>query len=271
MRFVGSKAPIFFFIILPLITGILTLALAFAKHHVIMVFILILTTIILFSYASIRPDDIKRYLIENPEQAISELRAVKIIIPIVLSITIFFICGFIFGPSSRGSGDILANSVFALNYIFVGIASLLMYGLIISKKEIRFYISKFYSKSALERKDQQVHYFNKGVWEYNKYLRMHLKYQIKDINRIFLKMNLLDNDAKTEIIRSFSNSFGAENDKLAPLKCISLELMRSEDIESSLMTISFKSQLRVIGTFLVASIPIIISIITLYYTATTKH
>jgi hypothetical protein len=74
-------------------------------------------------------------------------------------------------------------------------------------------------------------------------------------------VNLLDNETKTNVIRSLSNSFETETDKLKPIKYISSELM--EDIESFLVSQSLKSQLVVVGTFLTASIPILISIITL--------
>ena len=90
-----------------------------------------------------------------------------------------------------------------------------------------------------------------------------MRRQIKDIDKVFSKVSLLDNDTKTEVIRTLSNSFDTETDKLKPLRCISSELMKSEDIESALIPESLKSQLKVIGTFLAAAIPIIISIITL--------
>jgi hypothetical protein len=76
-------------------------------------------------------------------------------------------------------------------------------------------------------------------------------------------VSLLDKDAKTKVICSLSDSFKTENDKLKPIKYISSELMKSEDIESFLIPESLKSQLKIVGTFLTASIPIVISIITL--------
>ena len=91
----------------------------------------------------------------------------------------------------------------------------------------------------------------------------HLKHRIKDIDKIFSKVSILDKDTKTEAIYSLSNSFETETDKLKPLKYISSELMKSEDIESFLIPDSLKSQLKVVGTFLAASIPIVISIIAL--------
>jgi hypothetical protein len=112
-----------------------------------------------------------------------------------------------------------------------------------------------------------MYYFRLGIREYNKYLQRHLKHQIKDIDKIFSKVSILDNDARPEVIRSISNSFKTETDKLEPLRYISSEpmLMKSEDTESILIQETLKSQLKVIGVLLAASIPIVISIINLLH------
>jgi hypothetical protein len=73
-----------------------------------------------------------------------------------------------------------------------------------------------------------MRYFDKGLQEYNGYLKRHLKHQIKGIDKVFSKVSLLDNDAKTKAIRILSNSFENETDKLSPLKSILSELMKSE-------------------------------------------
>ena len=123
---------------------------------------------------------------------------------------------------------------------------------------------------ALDKKDVfiQMYYFSLGLHEYDKYLKRHLKHQIKDIDRIFSKLSLLDNNAKIEVIRSLYNSFehGKETDRLKPVKYISSEFMKSEGTENLLIRESLKSQIKAIGAFLAASIPIVISIITLVLT-----
>jgi hypothetical protein len=164
----------------------------------------------------------------------------------------------------------LLLSSFAL--VEVGISGLLMYGLAILKKEFRFYFAKTCFTIALNKRDvlKQMSYFGKGLQEYNNYLKRHLKHQIKDIDKVFSKVSLMDNDAKTNAIRTLFNSFETEADKLKPLKCISSELMRSEDIESILVPESLKSQLTVVGKFLAAAIPIVVSIITLLLTRASK-
>ena len=118
-----------------------------------------------------------------------------------------------------------------------------------------------------------MYYFGLGLQEYNEYLKRYLKHHIEDIDKIFSKVSLLQEDTKTEVIRSLSNSFETETDKLKPLKFILSEfmLMKPEDIDSLLVPESLKSQLKIVGTFLGASIPIVISIITLYVTLTAPH
>lgn len=114
-----------------------------------------------------------------------------------------------------------------------------------------------------------MHYFRLGLQEYNNYLRRNLKYQIKDIGKIFSKVSLLDKVPKTEIIHSLSNSFEFETDRLKPLKYISSEFMpmlfEPKDVENILIAESLKSQLKPVATFLAAAVPIVISIITLLH------
>ncbi len=243
--------------------------------------------IVSFSYALIRPHYIEKYLKQSLEQVVIEFETVKKIILLILPITIgfgalgFYIAhiqfSFIKIPILGHNLLLLYETIlnFASGFISVGIASLLMYGLTISKKEFRFYFARVCFKSAVSKKDifKQMHYFSLGLLEYNRYLKRHLKHQIKDIDKIFSKVSLLDNDAKTEAIRSFSDSFETETDKLNPLRYASsgLMLIKSEDIESFLVPESLKSRLKVVGTFLGASIPIVISIITLYVTLTAPH
>jgi len=105
---------------------------------------------------------------------------------------------------------------------------------------------------------EQMYYFDFGLHEYDKYLKRHLKHQIKNIDKIFSKASLLDNETRIKVIRSLYDSFKTENDKLKPLKHISSELMKSEDIESFLIPESLKSQLMVVGDFLGAEIPIVV-------------
>jgi len=147
-----------------------------------------------------------------------------------------------------------------------------MYVLTISKKEFAFYVAKTCFISALNKRDifMQLYYFNLGLQEYNRYLKRRLKHQIKDINKIFSKVSILDNDAKAEVINSLSNSFEIETDKLKPLRYISSELlamepmsMKPEDIGGLLVQESLMSKLKMVGAILAAYIPIVILVLIL--------
>jgi hypothetical protein len=148
------------------------------------------------------------------------------------------------------------------------VGALIMYYMFINDREFRFYLARACFMIASQPKDivEQMSYFDFGLHEYDKYLKRHLKHQIKNIDKIFLKASILDNETRIKIIRSLYDSFKTENDKLKPVRYISSELMKSEDIESLLIAESLKSQLKVIGIFLATSIPIVISIITLLLT-----
>jgi hypothetical protein len=161
--------------------------------------------------------------------------------------------------------------VFVSSFVPVGtaivIGGLLEYFGTVSRKGFMFYFARTCFLNALNKKDifEQMFYFNLGLQAYNKCLKR-LKYQIKDIDKIFSKMSMLDNDAKNDVIRSLSSNFETETDKLRPLKCISSELIKSEDTESILIKETVRSRLKGVGTFLSAAIPIVISIITLILT-----
>jgi hypothetical protein len=231
-----------------------------------------ISVILSFFYALIRPNYIEKYLKQNLEQAVIEFETVKKIIPLILLIVVglFIIFRYIsLDPSSFDLVAILSKDIL----LGIGVASILMYGLIILKKEFRFYFAKTCFVSALNQKDtfRQMYYYGLGLQEYNKYLKRHLKRQIKDIDKIFSKMSLLDNDGRTRLIHSLSDSFETGADKLKPIRSISTELMKSKDTESALVPESLKSHLKVIGTFLAASIPIVVSVITLYMTITMSH
>ena len=215
------------------------------------------------------------------EQAVIEFETVKKIIVLLLLIIGLLNVVYIVYIAYPGLGiQVFQIRYFELFFVVsgmftvIGLAPLLMYGLTISKKEFRFYFARACFRSALNKKDifKQMYDFDLGLQEYNKYLKRYLKHHIEDIDKIFSRVSLLPEDAKTEVIRSFSNSFEIETDKLKPLKFISSELMKDElmkpekDAESFLVSESLKSRLRVVGGILVASVPIVVSIIALYFT-----
>ena len=137
------------------------------------------------------------------EQAVIEFETVKKIIPLIVfsTVVLAILINFNFPSLLR------SVSLAALGLMLMSIASLFMYVLTISKKEFAFYVAKTCFISALNKRDifMQLYYFNLGLQEYNRYLKRRLKHQIKDINKIFSKVSILDNDAKAEVINSLSN------------------------------------------------------------------
>jgi hypothetical protein len=270
---VGKITPIVVFVILPVVIIIPALIVDYVivspSTPIVLIglFIYLINLIGIFYYLLARPRYIEKCLKQGLERAVIEFETIKKIIPITLLLVLFVVIPYTFFPPqpvSVGLGpNVTGNSVWA----FWGIAILLTYCRIILRKEFRIYLAKTCFTTALDKGDtfKQMRYFDMGLQEYNKYLKRYLKHQVKDIDKVFSKVSLLDNDAKNEVICTLSNSFKTETetDKLKPLKCISSELMKSEDIESVLIPESLKSQLKTVGAFLAAAIPIVISIISL--------
>lgn len=225
-------------------------------------------------YGMTRPSSIQVYLKQDIEQAVDEFETVKrilsIVFPIVLIINALYYSTGSYFTITTGNSRIplgLVLFIFLFPITSIGIGGLIMYIKIISPKEFRFNLSKACFRIAQNKVDafKQMYYFGLGLQEYNKCLKRNFKRQIKDINKIFSKVSILDNDARNRVIRSLSISFDSEIDKLKPLNCITSELMKSEDAESILIQETLKSQLKVVGAFLAASIPLVISTLTLLH------
>jgi hypothetical protein len=97
--------------------------------------------------------------------------------------------------------SLLFAAAFVLSSVF-GIPAFFTYSISILRKEFRFYLAKACFTTALDKRDtfKQIRFFDNGLQEYNKYLKRHLKHQIKDIGKIFSRVSLLDNDARNEVI-----------------------------------------------------------------------
>ena len=213
---------------------------------------LILTAWRSFGYGVDRPKPLVEYTKQGLEQAVSEFGGLKLMLIIVLPLVMIIGAAYMyssprFAESSQTEhrGFIIYSNLGFIFYPLIGstLGSLWMYLGTISKGEFRYYLSMACFRSALNKSDffEQMYYFNYGLEEYNSYLRRHLKHQINDIDKIFSKMSLLDNDARTDIIRSLSDTFEAEAERLRPLKYISSTLMKSEGIESVLIPRSLGS------------------------------
>jgi hypothetical protein len=261
---VGKITPIIFLVAVPTVAIAADMVLYF-NPNLVLVPVALIAWFLPFLYGFRRAISLERYLKQGLEQVVVEIETVKkifiVTLPIfsvlvVLEVILYFRSGVTYHPIYGFTSPIIG---------IVAVGFFIIYLPFILRKELRFYLSKACFLIALNKKDifKQMYYFNLGLHEYDKYLKTRLKHQIKDIDRISLKVGLLEHYAKTKVISSLSNNVETENDKLKPLKYISSELMKSEDIESFLIPESLKSQLKVVGAFLSASIPIVISIIVL--------
>lgn len=225
----------------------------------------------------IRPHSLLAGLKQGLEQAVVEIETVRkilIVITPILAIVaalviILFLMPILVRPLVTPDELFQRTRVGFVYIVLVEITSIeagvfSLYFALFIKKESRFYFSKASFRIARSKKDlNQMHYFALGLQEYNRYLKRNLKLQISDTNKIFSKVSLLNMDKRAEIVNLLSDGFETEADRLKPLRTISTELVESENAESVLIPESLKSKLRAIGAFLGASIPIIISIITL--------
>ncbi|HET7285274.1 MAG TPA: hypothetical protein VFI70_11365 [Nitrososphaeraceae archaeon] len=149
----------------------------------------------------------------------------------------------------------------------VVIGALLRVSTRIIKKEFRFYLAKGYCIVALKKEQKEddldrIKYLFFALDSYNKYLLRKIKFGIKNINKIYSDIIInSDSKKKDEIIKSIYEYLGGE-DRLKLATYLST-LYRIPDTEQFFVKESLVQKLRTIGAFLIAAIPIVISIIQL--------
>ena len=146
-----------------------------------------------------------------------------------------------------------------VSYIVVG--GFLRIVLLIVRKDFRFYFAKG-SFNIIPNKEEfeQMRYLRLGLDSYNKYLRRRLKYQISDniIKQFYFKYIRATTQERNEMINSLLQAF--EDGRTKPVTCISM-IMKIPETEEFLTQETVGQKLKVIGTFLAATIPILISLI----------
>jgi hypothetical protein len=146
--------------------------------------------------------------------------------------------------------------------IAVVIGALLRIASQIAKKEFRFYLANGYCIVASKKEGDldKIKYLFLSLDSYNKYLLRKIKFGIKNINKIYSDIIHADTKKKNEITKSICECLGGDRLKLA----IYLSAFyKVPDTEQLFIKESITQKLRTIGTFLVAAIPIVISIIQL--------
>jgi hypothetical protein len=146
----------------------------------------------------------------------------------------------------------------------VVISALLRISTQIIKKEFRFYLARGYCTIASKKEDEnldKIKYLVSSLDSYNKYLLRRIRFGIKNINKIYSDI-LIYTDAKKkdEIIKSICKYLGEDRLRLA----IYLSTLHKVPVtEEFFVKESLVQKLRMVGAFLAATIPIVISIIQL--------
>lgn len=138
----------------------------------------------------------------------------------------------------------------------------------IAKKEFRFYLAKGYCIIATKKEDEfeKSRYLSLALESYNKYVRRRSEVEIKDIKKIYSRFLYADDEEKNQIIKSICESLEGDRLKLARYLSSVYKVPETEFFVSESIT----QKLEKVGTLLVVAIPIIISIIQFYISATTK-
>jgi hypothetical protein len=167
-----------------------------------------------------------------------------------------------FGPVNTGIGLQYVFTLATVQFIYSVIAVSLRVFTLVGKKEFRFYFAKgcceIISKSSRTEDDvHNIKYLFLILDSYNKYLRRNLKFEIRDINKIYSLILYATEEEKNKVINSVCDSLEANRFKLARL------LSRIHKVPESelFVRLSLLQQLKAVGALLVVAIPIVISVI----------
>ena len=208
---------------------------------------------------------------ENIVNEIEFIEKLAIIEIVMLSIGIIFnfilpifkihLVNSIHAPVAIGSIPIHLEIFFPLatiQFIYSVIAVSLRFFTLVGKKEFRFYFAKgcceIISKSSRTEDDVRIiKYLFLTLDSYNKYLRRNIKFEIKDINKIYSRIIYATEEEKNKVINSVCDSLEGNRLKLARLLSMIYNVPKSDlFVRQSLL-----QQLKVVGALLAASIPIV--------------
>jgi hypothetical protein len=115
------------------------------------------------------------------------------------------------------------------------------------------------AKKEDENELDKLEYLFAALDSYNKYLRRHSQIEIKDIKRIYAAILMAETNEKNQMIKSIYESLQGNRLKLAKYLNSTFKVPETEFLAAE----SIAQRLKVVGTILVAAIPIIISIVQL--------
>lgn len=134
----------------------------------------------------------------------------------------------------------------------------------VTNRDYRFYYTKacFGVIPTKVEESDKIDCIVMALNSYNKYLKRNIKLQISNIKDIYSKILIGSTIEKNEIIISISGAFES-NDKFQPLRNI-LNFLDTQNTQRFLIEESIWDKTKEIGMFLVAVIPVLISIVELF-------
>ena len=145
----------------------------------------------------------------------------------------------------------------------VAIGAVLRIATQVTKKEFMLYLAKGYCMIASRKEDNldKMKCLFLSLDSYNKYLLRNVKLGVKNINKIYSLIISTDSKKKDEMINSICKCLAGDSLELAKYLAALYEVPHTEEF---FIKESFVQKLKTVGAFLVAAIPIVISIIQLY-------
>lgn len=133
-----------------------------------------------------------------------------------------------------------------------------------ARREFRFYLARGYCRISSEKHNNfdKIRYLLLSLDSYNKYLVRKTKFGIKNIDNIFSGIIHSDAGKNDELIKSINLRLAGEGHDLAIYLS---EIYKVPDAEQFLIKEGLVQKLKVVAAFLAAAIPIVVSIIQLYF------
>jgi hypothetical protein len=146
--------------------------------------------------------------------------------------------------------------------VAVAIGAVLRIATQVARGAFRLYLAKGYCMIASRKEGDldKMKYLFLSLDSYNKYLLRKIKFGVKNINKIYSLIICIDSKKKDEMINSICKCLAGDRLELATYLAAHYEVPQTEEFFSKG---SFIQILKAAGAFLVAGIPIVISIIQL--------
>jgi hypothetical protein len=144
------------------------------------------------------------------------------------------------------------------------IGSLLRIAVYTAKRELRFYLARGYIRISSRKENyfDKIKYLFLSLGSYNKFLIRRTKFGIKNIDRIYSEMMHTDARKNDEMIESINGELAGQAMDLATYLS---KIYKVAATEQFFIKEGLVQKLKVVAAFLAAAIPIVVSIIQLYF------